>query len=153
MGCNENMCLFCAGYIEIHYMMQLLMVLIMFTDGIRYYKVLETCMHKVFALYTCVVSSWCGRPESISWGGTETRWRSAHYTGVSEVQCSSQNAKIYQCIEWCALGWLINLSPFLWSLDHPCMHSFFLILFSFHFPALLWHSCPLLPLSLCSMVI
>ena len=49
--------------------------------------VLEICMHKVFALYMCVVSSWCGRPKSISWGGKTRRWQSARYAAVSEVLC------------------------------------------------------------------
>ena len=53
-----------ACYIEIYYMMQLLMVLIIFTDDVH--SLLEIYMHKVFALYMCVVCSWCGRPKSIS---------------------------------------------------------------------------------------
>ena len=41
------------------------------------------------------------------------------------------------------LGWL-NVSPYLWLLDSPCMHRLFLM---FLFSVLLWHSRPLLPLS------
>ena len=52
-----------ACYIEIYYMIQLLMVLIIFTDV---HSLLEICMNKVFALYMCVVCSWCGKTKSIS---------------------------------------------------------------------------------------
>ena len=52
------------------------------------------------------------------------------------------------CIKRCTLGWL-NISPYLWLLDSPCMHCFFLI---FPFSALLWRSHPLLPLLRSSMI-
>ena len=78
--------------------------------------------HKVFVLHMCAVCSW---PISKLWGG-KTRWQSVHYIDVSEVMCSSQNAKMHQCIEQWALGWF-NLLPYLWPLDCHFMHCFFLI--------------------------
>ena len=100
----------------------------------------QICIHTVFALHMCVVCSWrtC---INLLWG-KKTRRKSTCYAAVSEVMRPSQNANRHQCIKRVTLGWL-NVLPYLWPLDCPCMHHFSLTLSCFLSFALL--SCAQLP--------
>ena len=129
-------------------------------------------MCRVFASHTCPVCSRRGRP-IVSWENEMAKRSLVEvYEEVSEVHhtkccliycqpCSnsltesqSGSAGLMQqwqylvvCIKRCTLGWL-NVSPYLWLLDSPCMHCFFLISLSalsydavalcFHFCVLAW---------------
>ena len=108
----------------------------------------QICIHTVFALHMCVVCSWrtC---VNLLWGEKTKWWKITRYAAVSEVMRPSKNAKRHQCIERVALGWL-NLSPYLWPLDCPCMHHFSLTLSCFLSFALL--SCDTVALLSCDTV-
>ena len=112
------------------------MVLVVFTD------VHTLTVKYKYALHMCVVCSW-RTYVNLLWGETR-RWKSTCYAAVSEVMRPSQNAKIHQCIERFALGWL-KVLPYLWPLDCPCMHHFSLTLSCFLSFSLL--SCDIVALS------
>ena len=116
--CEYLICV-CA---TLKYMVQLLMVLVVFTD------VHTLTVKYKYALHMCVVCSW-RTYVNLLWGETR-RWKSTCYAAVSEVMRPSQNAKIHQCIERFALGWL-KVLPYLWPLDCPCVHYFSLTLSCF----------------------
>ena len=97
---------------------------------------LEIRMRRVFASWTCLVSSRCCR--LLLWGGKSRRWQSSRLLKTTKRSIPGSGKG---CIKWCALAWL-NVSPVLpvtirLSL---CIASFSLYHITFLCPALLWYT-------------